>query len=170
VEAPNLRDVLERAAESPGGSPLASPEVEFFRVDVRGSAFAVDAALIQEVVRTPPLTPLPGAPAFLVGVAAHRGDVLAVVDLARLLGRGETQVHARSRMAVARVDGMAVGLIADAVLGLAAFPARLVQPAPVGAEGSEFISGVVVEAGRTLHVLDLRRALASARERAISRR
>jgi len=144
-------------------------EVELFRLQIAGGAFAVESGLVEEVVRTPHITPLPGAPAFLVGVAAHRGDVLAVVDLARLLGRGDTQLSGRSRMAVARVEGLMVGILADAILGLARFGAKSLQPAPLGAEGSEFISGIVF-GEQSLNILDLRRALSAARERATARK
>jgi chemotaxis signal transduction protein len=144
-------------------------EVELFRLRVGDTTFAVESGLVQEVVRTPPITPLPGAPAFLVGVAAHRGDVVAIVDMARLLGRGETHLGERSRMALAKSDGMVVGLLADEVLGLARIPARALQPPPLGAEDAEFIAGVA-SGDEPLHLLDLRRALATARERASARK
>jgi purine-binding chemotaxis protein CheW len=144
-------------------------EIELFQVTIAGEPYAIETGLIEEVVRTPPITPLPGAPPFLVGVAAHRGDVVAVVDLARLLGRGDTRISGRSRMAIARSDGMVVALLADEVVGLARFPTRALHPSPLGAAGAEFISGVVFE-GATLNILDLRRALSTARERAAQRR
>jgi purine-binding chemotaxis protein CheW len=140
------------------------PEIELFRVSIAGEPFAIEAGLIHEVVRAPPITPLPGAPAFLAGVAAHRGDVLAVVDLAQLLGRGATGLSGRSRMAIARADGMVVAVLADEVLGLSRFATGALHPAPLGAQGAELLSGVIFE-GRILHILDLRRALAIARER-----
>lgn len=156
-----------RAADDLGAEKHA--EVELFRLEIDGTAFAIEAGLVQEVVRTPPVTPLPGAPGFLVGVAAHRGDVVAIVDLARLLGRGDTHRRDRSRMAIARADGMVVGLLADEVLGLVRVPSTAVQPPPLGTEDKDFISGVAVTP-EPVHVLDLRRALATARERASVRR
>ncbi|MBI5546839.1 MAG: chemotaxis protein CheW [Deltaproteobacteria bacterium] len=163
-----LFEALAGARPSASG-PSQVPEAEFFRVRVGDTAFAVESGLIQEVVRAPPITPLPGAPAYLVGVAAHRGDVVAVVDLARLLGRGQTEVSDRSRMAVARADGVVVALLADAVLGLVRLPATALQPPPLGTEDAEFIKGVAIEP-EPMHLIDLRRALATARERAIARR
>lgn len=148
---------------------LEPAEIELFRVTIAGQAFAIESDLVHEVVRTPPITPLPGAPPFLVGVAAHRGLVVPVVDLARLLGRGQTELGGRSRMAIGRADGMVVALLADEVVGLSRFPARALRSAPLGAEGAEFILGVIFEGG-SLNILDLRRALAAARERAIARK
>jgi purine-binding chemotaxis protein CheW len=167
--APNpLMEALAQAKVA-GATNHKVAEIELFRIEIAGTAFAVEAGLVQEVVRTPPITPLPGAPPFLVGVASHRGDVVAIVDLARLLGRGETQVRERSRLAVARSEGMIVGLLADEVLGLVKLPSASVQPPPLGTEDKEFISGVAT-VPETIHLLDLRRALATARERASARR
>jgi purine-binding chemotaxis protein CheW len=143
-------------------------ELELFRLAIGQQGVAVEVGLIHEVVRTPPVAPLPGAPPFLIGVAAHRGDVVAVVDLARLLGRGQTRLSGRSRLAIARSDGMVVGILADEVTGLVRFPAGALHSAPLGAEGAEFISGVVEE-GQGLQLLDLRRALSAARARATAR-
>lgn len=165
------KPLLEAITQHIRGADAAEKvvELELFRLEIAGVSFAVEAGLVQEVVRTPPITPLPGAPAFLVGVASHRGDVVAIVDLARLLGRGETKVRERSRLAIARSEGMVVGLLADEVLGLAKLPGSAIQPPPLGTEDKEFISGVATTP-EPMHVLDLRRALATARERASARR
>jgi purine-binding chemotaxis protein CheW len=163
-----LLAALDRAGERDSSTDLGG-EVELFCVDINGAPFGIEAGLIHEVVRVPPITPLPNAPAFLLGVASHRGDVVGIVDLARLLGRGETEVDGRTRMAMARADGMVVALLADQVMGLRTYPASAIKPAPLGAEGSEFISGIVF-AEHSMNILDLRRALSNARERATARK
>jgi chemotaxis signal transduction protein len=164
-----LLDALARAGQGLAQGAHAA-EVELFRMTIGGTRFAVESGLIYEVVRIPPVTPLPGAPPFMVGVAAHRGDVVAVVDLSRLLGKGETKLGNRSRMALARSEGLVVAMLADEVLGLGKFPAKALQAPPLGTEASEFISGLLVDRGESMNILDLRRALASARERATARK
>jgi chemotaxis signal transduction protein len=47
---------------------------------------ALPAELVQSVVRPGPVTPVPGAAGWLLGVTAVRGRVLAVGDLAALAG------------------------------------------------------------------------------------
>ncbi len=71
-------------------------------------------------------------------------------------------------MAIARSDGMVVGLLADEVAGLESFPSAAIHGTPLGAEEAEFILGVVDDAQR-LNLLDLRRVLFAARERATAR-
>jgi purine-binding chemotaxis protein CheW len=44
--------------------------------------YGIDAARVGQIVRLGPVTPVPLAPGAVEGVAAHRGDVVAVLDLA----------------------------------------------------------------------------------------
>ncbi|RZJ78334.1 MAG: chemotaxis protein CheW, partial [Brevundimonas sp.] len=55
---------------------------------VQGRTFAMDAASVQEVVRAPRITRVPGAPAGLQGVTNLRGTVTPVVSAATLLTPG----------------------------------------------------------------------------------
>src|SRR3954469_6682553 len=50
------------------------------------SLYAVPADRAQEVVSLPVLTRVPGAPSHLLGVFAHRGEVIPVIDLGALTG------------------------------------------------------------------------------------
>lgn len=43
----------------------------------------------------PPVTPLPGGAPALMGLASHQGDILAVYDLATLLGLPDDRARAR---------------------------------------------------------------------------
>lgn len=50
--------------------------------------YAVDLALVREVIRLPRVTRLPAAPAVVVGLFNLRGEVVALLDTAALLGLG----------------------------------------------------------------------------------
>lgn len=69
-----------------------------------------------EVVNVPSLTRVPGAPAHLLGVFAHRGEVLPVVDLTRLTGKPLD--GAFKRAVLVRTPRGAVALTATKVLGV----------------------------------------------------
>jgi purine-binding chemotaxis protein CheW len=46
--------------------------------------FAVSARKVAEVVHPPAITPLPNVPEWLTGIANLRGEIISVVDLAKL--------------------------------------------------------------------------------------
>jgi len=80
------------------------------------SLYAVPADTASEVVNVPTLTRVPGSPAHLLGVFAHRGEVLPVVDLTRLTGRPLDE--ACKRAVLVRTPRGAVALTASRVLGV----------------------------------------------------
>ncbi|MCC6336099.1 MAG: chemotaxis protein CheW [Myxococcales bacterium] len=80
------------------------------------SLYAVPAETAAEVVTLPLLTRVPGAPVHLVGVFAHRGEVLPVVDLARLAGKPLDEAFKRA--VLVRGASGAVALTATRVLGV----------------------------------------------------
>lgn len=57
-----------------------------------GVTWAIPVDQVREVLRTPPLVPVPGTPPLVHGVAAVRGGVVTVLDLAMLLGRPRAEM------------------------------------------------------------------------------
>ncbi|HWT21988.1 MAG TPA: chemotaxis protein CheW, partial [Solirubrobacteraceae bacterium] len=55
---------------------------------VGADRYALELADVREVVRGPAITPLPGAPAAVLGALNLRGAVIPVLDTAALLGTG----------------------------------------------------------------------------------
>jgi purine-binding chemotaxis protein CheW len=84
--------------------------------EVGGRLVAIDVAQLREVVRYQPPTPLPGAPATIEGVIDLRGSLVPVVDLGRALGGDRLRPGRRSRIAVAELDGLVLGLAVDAAV------------------------------------------------------
>ena len=107
-----VADLLARAAEAPPEVVRLSPEKAKAVLDERARALArvppaaaeasqileiatfalanenygVETRYVREVVRLSDYTPLPGAPAFLVGVLNLRGEILALIDLRTFFG------------------------------------------------------------------------------------
>jgi chemotaxis signal transduction protein len=83
------------------------------RLRVAGEAYAVPIEEVLEVVTLGEVTAVPGARAELLGVLNLRGHVLAVADLASVLGLHRTARPAR--MLVAQSGGQQAGLVVDEV-------------------------------------------------------
>lgn len=96
------------------------------------SLYAVPAERAEEVVNLPALTRVPGGPQHLLGVFAHRGEVIPVVDLALLTG---AKVDGPPRRAVlVRVARGGLALTATRVAGVS------VLQGPFGALGTSGIN------------------------------
>lgn len=81
-----------------------------------GSLYAVPAERASEVVNLPALTRVPGASPHLLGVFAHRGEVLPVIDLGRLIGKPVDEVF--KRVVVVRVPRGTMAFTATRVIGV----------------------------------------------------
>jgi twitching motility protein PilI len=65
----------------------------------------------------PPVTSIPSARAWLLGVANVRGNLIALVDLKQFLFGQRTHVTGRARVLVVKQTGGNVGLLVDELTG-----------------------------------------------------
>jgi purine-binding chemotaxis protein CheW len=139
-------------------------ERSFVEFRVGETSYAIEIQHVREVVTPLALSALPHAPLAVAGLADHRGDVIAVVDLRAKLGLfpGTGQ---KSKWILVDVGGKTVGLVVDAVSGVFRVGAQELRPVPdVGGAPMHGISGIVSYSGRLIFVLDTSsfRALADA--------
>jgi purine-binding chemotaxis protein CheW len=106
------------------------------------------------------LTPIPGAPAFVLGLTNLRGEILSIVDLHAFFELPNPGLTDRSRVIVLRSPKMEFGILADAVMGTRRIGVDELQPALPTMTGirEDYLKGVT---GERLIVLDASRLLAS---------
>lgn len=134
-------------------------------IAVGATRYALDVRRVREIVRPSPVAPLPAAATGLVGVAYHRGEVVAVVDVrTRLTTKLEATappassidtshdapgLRDRSRWVLARTrEGRLVALVVDDVEGVYASSPREAQAPPP-------VAGVHLRAGALVLELDV---------------
>lgn len=93
------------------------------------SWYAVPADRAAEVVSFPELTRVPGAPAHLLGVFAHRGEVIPVVDLAILVG---SKSESTQRAVLLRLPRGSLALTAQKVAGVSFVTGKMDPLGPTG--------------------------------------
>jgi len=123
------------------------------RVRAGGEHYALPVAGVREIAPLGQITPVPGAPAAILGVWNLRGDVIAAIDLARLLG---LQSEAEPSRIVVGEDGtVRAGLVVESVIDVGALPEAL-EPAD-----SEFLSAAALIDREPVGVIDLGAVLAA---------
>jgi purine-binding chemotaxis protein CheW len=151
------------ADPTPGG--LILPDAPVRRACVvllGGQSFAVDAADAREVVALDATTPVPGAPAAVVGVMNLRGGVLPVVEARSLLGLPPRVGAVERGHALVLADGdRRAAVRIDRVLGLAPLD-EVRPPAQTDATGLA-VGEISVESGGRATLLDARAMLAALR-------
>ncbi|HMU37593.1 MAG TPA: chemotaxis protein CheW [Pseudomonadota bacterium] len=72
---------------------------------------AISTRFVFELFPFPPITPLPGVPVHIVGVANVRGQILLMVDLARLFGFPAPQIDREKQLLVVGTERPEFGVI-----------------------------------------------------------
>jgi len=125
--------------------------------------FGVDVALVQEIVRMQPITPVPLSASEIAGLINLRGEVLTAVDLRSRLGLPPPPPEARPQVnVVVRVDDEPVSLLVDAIGGVIDVSALPFQstPATVDQKTRALIVGAYTLPDQLLLALDVRKVLA----------
>ncbi len=137
----------------------ADPQKSLVGFTVGEVAYAVPIGSVKEIVNPLDVTALPHAPGAIAGVADHRGEVVAVIDLRRRFGLPPIEHRARCKWILVDVAGRTVGLIVDGVTDVFGTGGAGFRPAPSlgGGEDERGIVGVTTHAGEMTFVLDLGR-------------
>lgn len=133
------------------------------------SAYAIRAEFAKEIVSPPPITPIPCAPAYVMGAVNIRGAIVPILDLAKFLGLERTAGAdpAEARIIVTDVEGVVMGLCVDRVLGVCEVDAgEIVAPMEVlESETVGFIDGEFDHEGRAVCSIDASAILRALEER-----
>lgn len=125
-----------------------------FRLDDQIFGFPVDQVLEVQKIQKP--TSVYRTPDFVVGVMNLRGDVVALLDLARLFDlKGITDLENRSAILVQHDDRRA-GVVVEEVLGTRRIKQSDLESPPESVDGvsEQWIEGVQQYEGRMTVLLD----------------
>lgn len=121
------------------------------------SAFGVDTAQIQEVVRVGTLTPVRHAPPYVVGIRNLRGRIVTVIDLRSRLELGRVEPGPENRILIVEASGEPIGLLVDRVSDTVEIDIAELHAAPPnlnGVQGRHF-RGICRGGDRMVALLDL---------------
>ena len=138
---------------------LESEVVEFVSFVAGEQSFCIEITQIREIRRWSPVTILPHAPGYVLGVMNLRGAVIPIFDLAAKLGLGRITPTERHVIIIAAVNGQTVGLLVDSVSEILSVRSDKVQEAPNvrGDDGTSCILGVIPQEEDMTRVIDLGR-------------
>jgi twitching motility protein PilI len=122
-----------------------------YRIGKRRLASGFDEVV--EILPMPPVTPVPGAQPWMMGVANIRGNLLPVVDLKQFLEGERTVLHESQRVLIVRQPGGDVAITIDELYGQRSFLEEQEIPA-------DTLSGDGLAEGRYAHFVDRAFALA----------
>ncbi len=122
--------------------------------------YAVEERFVSEVLLLKALTPLPGVPAFVVGITNNRGRIVSILNLKILLGIQTKGITELNRIILLKNNKMEFGILTDSVLGIRTIHSGSLTTSPANIQGiaAEFIKGISADG---LILLDCERILSA---------
>jgi len=141
-------------------APRAVKYLEVVEFELAGERYAFETAFIREVHPLRELTPLPGAPAHLLGAINIRGQILNVLDIRSFFKLPISGRTDQDKVIVLSDDGMEFCVQADRILSVLMLPETDIQLSAtlLPGNGAEYLHGITSD---RLMVLDARKFMRS---------
>ncbi|HAU1652450.1 chemotaxis protein CheW [Legionella pneumophila] len=145
-------------AEEPQFLEEATETIPVMQFELGDEIYAIELSYIDEVCLIKEITPLPGTPAYVVGIMNVHGKIMSVLDIKTFFEIPKKELTNLSQVIILRSDLMEFGILADRLIGLRVIAVNSIQPAPPSFTGvrKEYLKGVTTE---QMVILDANRIL-----------
>lgn len=126
-----------------------------------GKEYAIPVHQVRSIEKVQHITRVPRTESFIKGVINLRGVVLPIIDLQKRFGIGKILISETTRIIIAVLDEMEVGLLVDAANDVLDITEEMIEPQPevVDTIKEEYISGVAKIDKRLLILINLEQVL-----------
>lgn len=120
------------------------PILQWVTFRLAGETYGINVMQVQEVLRYTEVAPVPGAPAYVLGIINLRGNVVTVIDTRHRFGLTPGEITDNTRIVIIEAENHVIGILVDSVAEVVYLRESEIETAPsVGNEDSaKFIQGV----------------------------
>ncbi|WP_353232234.1 chemotaxis protein CheW [Pseudomonas helleri] len=133
------------------------PILQWVTFKLDNETYGINVMQVQEVLRYTEIAPVPGAPAYVLGIINLRGNVVTVIDTRQRFGLYNADITDNSGIVIIEADKQVVGILVDSVAEVVYLRQSEIETAPnVGNdESAKFIQGVCNKNGELLILVEL---------------
>ncbi|MCF6325194.1 MAG: chemotaxis protein CheW [Gammaproteobacteria bacterium] len=130
---------------------------------LEGEAYGINVMQVQEVLRVSEITPVPGAPSYILGIINLRGNVVTVLDTRMRFGLPMYETDDASRVVIVESNGNVLGILVDSVAEVVYLRSSEIESTPNlgNDESSRYIQGVYSNEGNLLILVDVNKLLSN---------
>lgn len=149
------RRVMARTSSERG------PVREFLAISLASQLYGVELTQIREILSPPPLTVVPRAARYVLGVCSVRGQLVTVIELRQVMSLPEGGVTRRARILLSDCAGEIIGFFVDEVRQVIRLSEGEIElaGAALGGEAPEHVIGIGRPGNEMLILLNLERTL-----------
>lgn len=131
---------------------------EYLAFMLGGDTYAVPIREVREILKVPPVTPVPRAARHVLGIVSVRGQLVSVLDLRGIVNAPLAAVTPKARILLStREDEEVVGLFVDEVLQVYRLSESEIELSAgiLGGKLAEYVVGIGRPPGALLTLIDL---------------
>jgi len=121
--------------------------------------FGINVFKVREVLKCPPLRPIPHSHRHVRGVMHARGQTVTIIDLAAVLGHGRSEGSRDEFVIVTEYSGHVQGYLVQHVERIVNLRWDDVKPPPVGIGSANYLTAVTTLENQLVEILDVERVL-----------
>jgi len=135
--------------------------IQWVTFHLNNEVYGIAVMQVMEVLRSVDITPVPGAPDYVLGIINLRGNVVTVIDTRKRFSLPSKDVDDLSRIVIIESNGQVLGMLVDCVAEVVYLKESEIDIAPnVGNdESSRFIQGVHSKGDSLLILVDINKLL-----------
>jgi len=122
-----LRDRARELAREAPKTPAPEAFLEVVAFELASETYALETSWVREVYPLKEFTPLPGTRPFVLGLLNVRGRLLLVIDIKKFFDLPEKGLTDLNKVIIVHRNGVELGILADAVLGVRLVPLAEMQ-------------------------------------------
>lgn len=134
-------------------------EIQLVSFKLGSETFAVNVEQVREIGKVDRITHVPKMPSFVEGVMNLRGQITTIIDLRRRFGiLGDNARTSQSRVIVAEIGDIQIGIIVDSVQDVIRVPAKSLAPPPKTVSenvDAKFLTGICKMPDNLIMLIDL---------------
>ena len=136
--------------------PVCEPLIRWVTFQLGQEIYGVVVKNVREILRINNISPVPGAPDYIVGITNIRGNVVSVIDGRSRINLPSAEHTDLSRMIVMESKDDIVAVVVDRVADIIDLPESLINASSKLAKGgsSKYISGVMPREDELIIILD----------------
>lgn len=144
----NQEEIIKKIAEQGKAHQVTNEEfVQLVVFSLDNEEHAVEIKDLQEIIKLPEITPIPGTEDFIRGIFNLRGKIIVVLDLEKRFGLTRQTENHEGNIIIAEVNGNNFGIIVDKVTEIINVPLSSIQQTPTLSTSkiqTDYLKGVVV--------------------------
>jgi purine-binding chemotaxis protein CheW len=109
------------------GEKIAAEEKQLVVFNLGQEVYAVEIAMVKEIIQTQAITRVPGTPPSIEGVINLRGAVIPIVDLRKRFKLARIERDKDTRIVIVSCKGQEVGVVVDSVAQVLRVPVDSIE-------------------------------------------